>query len=105
MRRPTRRQHIPATSALLSSPLLPTRRCSIKPVDLPELLTATRGVQEALRQAAARRGQGGHGNAYAFRQLTRINIPIDDAGVAQVREGHRLATARRSRVAARFCGC
>jgi ribonuclease P/MRP protein subunit RPP1 len=46
------------------------------PVPLEALLTASCGVKEALHRRAG-------GNAYRFQQLTRLNIPIDDANTAQ----------------------
>lgn len=54
-------------------------RCPIKPTELGALLSAAQGVSEALEQSSAR-----HGNAYTFQQLTRLNFPADDVGMAQV---------------------
>lgn len=57
-------------------------RCSIRPVELQALLSAAKGVREALA-AAEQRGGRRHGDPYSVRQLTRINIPADDAAAAQ----------------------
>lgn len=57
-------------------------RCAIRPVELEALLSAVKGVREALAAAEARVGRR-HGDAYTLRQLTRINIPADDPATAQ----------------------
>lgn len=58
-------------------------RCPIRPVELAALLAAAKGVREALAAAEARAGPR-HGDPYTVRQLTRINIPVDDPAAAQV---------------------
>lgn len=59
-------------------------RCAIRPVELEALLAAAAGVREALAAAERRTAEGRrHGDPYAVRQLTRINIPADDPAVAQ----------------------
>ncbi|KAL4451365.1 hypothetical protein ABPG77_009437 [Micractinium sp. CCAP 211/92] len=57
-------------------------RCAIRPVELAALLAAAKGVREALAAAEARAGPR-HGDPYTMRQLTRINIPVDDPAAAQ----------------------
>lgn len=60
-------------------------RCAIRPVELEALLAAAAGVREALAAAERRTVEGRrHGDPYALRQLTRINIPADDPAIAQV---------------------
>jgi hypothetical protein len=61
----------------------PQDRCSIRPVELEALLAAAAGVREALAAAAARGGRR-HGDPHSVVQLTRVNIPADDAATAQV---------------------
>lgn len=61
-------------------------RCAIRPVELAALLSAAAGVREALAAAEARAGPL-HGSPYTVRQLTRINIPVDDPAAAQVGPG------------------
>jgi ribonuclease P/MRP protein subunit RPP1 len=50
-------------------------------VELQSLLSAGHAVKEAVQQAHQRAAH--HGNGYTFRQLTRLNIPTDDANTAQ----------------------
>ncbi|KAL4420717.1 hypothetical protein ABPG75_010373 [Micractinium tetrahymenae] len=57
-------------------------RCAIRPVELAALLSAAKGVREALAAAEARAGPR-HGDPHTVRQLTRINIPVDDPAAAQ----------------------
>ena len=57
-------------------------RCAFRPVELQALLTASAGMRKAL-EAAEQRGSHRHGDPYSVRQLTRINIPADDAATAQ----------------------
>ncbi len=66
-----------------NQPLLATlRRCLIRITELAALLTASQGMGAAMQESEARRVR--HGNAYTFRQFTRLNFSADHVSTAQV---------------------
>jgi hypothetical protein len=65
---------------------LPLCRCSIRPTELAALLSASHGVGQAMEASRAKHSR--RGNAYTFRQLTRLNFPADDVSTAQACDVH-----------------